>query len=173
MPQQSIPILLPPTRTERTLIHDITQLFLNEAQTHNHDRIFHASMALLHVVLNRPEIEWQNNTPTVVLETVRYIEEHFASRLFIPRLARIANLSVEALARSFKKYQGETLGRFIVNVRVREAAHLLMHTDVGIEEIAEQTGFPNRAYLSRVFKRTTGESPAEFRGCHAVRDPKQ
>ena len=166
MPRQPIPILLPPTRTERALMRDLTRLFLDEAQ--ERDRIFHASMALLHVVLNRSEIEWQSNTPAVVVDTVRYIEEHFASPLFIPRLARKVNLSVETFARSFKKYRGETIGRFIVKVRVREAAHLLRHTDMRIEEVAERTGFPNRAYLSRVFKRTTGESPAMFRSCHAA-----
>ncbi len=170
MPQQPIPILLPPTRTERSLMHDIKQLFSGEAQEPNRDRIFHASIALLHVVLNRPEIQWQSNTPAAVVETVRYVEEHFASPLYIPRLARMANLSVEALSRVFKKHQGETIGRFIAKVRVREAAHLLIHTDTRIEEIAERTGFPNRAYLSRVFKKTTGESPAKFRRCHAV-DP--
>ena len=62
----------------------------------------------------------------------------------------------ESLARSFKKHQGETIGRFVAKVRVREAAHLLTHTDARIEEIAERTGFPNRAYLSRVFRRVTG-----------------
>jgi AraC family transcriptional regulator, arabinose operon regulatory protein len=166
--QQPIPILLSPTRTEQALMHDVTRLFSDEAQGPNRDRIFHASMALLHVVLNRPEIQWQSKTPAAVVQTVRYIEDHFASPLCIPRLARLANLSVEALARSFKRCRGETIGRFIAQVRVREAAHLLMHTDVRIEDVAERTGFPNRAYLSRVFKRTTGESPAEFRRRHAT-----
>lgn len=168
VPQQPIPILLPHTQTERALMRDVTKLFSNETQKPNHNRIFHASMALLHVVLNRPEIQWQNNTPAAVVKTVQYIEDNFAAPLFIPRLARKANLSVEALARSFKRYQGETIGRFIMKVRVREAAHLLIHTDTKIEEVAERTGFPNRAYLSRVFKRTTDESPAEFRRRHAV-----
>ena len=168
VPQQPIPILLSPTQTERALMRDVVQLFSDDAQEANRNRIFHTSMALLHVVLTRPGIQWQSNTPTAVAETVRYIEENFASSLFIPRLARMANLSVEALARSFKKYQGETIGQFIMKVRVREAAHLLMHTDTRIEAVAERTGFPNRAYLSRVFKKTTGEPPAEFRRHHTV-----
>jgi AraC family transcriptional regulator, arabinose operon regulatory protein len=168
VPRQPIPIRLPPTRTERLLVRDVTQLFSDDFHEPNRDRILHASMALLHVVLSRPEIQWQSNTPPVVVQTVQYIEEHFASGLSIPRLARMANRSVEALARSFKKCQGETIGRFVVKVRVREAAHLLIHTDITIEEVAERTGFPNRAYLSRVFKRITGESPAEFRRRHAI-----
>ncbi len=162
-PQQPVPILLPPTRTERTLLHDIVRLLQAESPSEDRDKIFHASMALLHVVLGRSEIGWQGQTPAVVVETARYIEEHFAAPLSIPRLARRAGRSVEALARSFKKYRGETIGRFITKVRVREAAHLLLHTDLRIDDVAERTGFPNRAYLSRVFKQITGESPAEFR----------
>ena len=168
MPQQRIPILLPPSRTERALMRDLTSLFSQQTPEPNRDRIFHGSMALLHVVLSRPEIQWQSGAPAAVLQTVRYIETHYASPLMIPRLARMANLCTEALARSFKKYQGDTIGRFIAKVRVREAAHLLTHTDATIDDIAERTGFPNRAYLSRVFKRTTGESPAQFRRRHAV-----
>jgi AraC family transcriptional regulator, arabinose operon regulatory protein len=164
VPRQPIPILLPPTRTERALVRDVARLFADDdAGTQNRDRIFHASVALLHVVLSRPEIRWQSHTPAAVVQTVAYVEEHFALPLSVPRLAQMANLSVEALARSFKRHRGETIGRFITKVRVREAAHLLRHSDMRIEEVAERTGFPNRAYLSRVFKKTTGESPAAFR----------
>ncbi len=163
---QRIPILLPPTRTERSLISDIVQLFAKERQKENRDRIFHTGMALLHVVLHRPEIQWQDSVPATVEQTVRYIEEHYAAPILIPRLARNAGVCTESLARSFKRYRGETIGRFIIKVRVREAAHRLLHTDATIDAIAEKTGFPNRAYLSRVFKKTTGESPAEFRRRH-------
>jgi AraC family transcriptional regulator, arabinose operon regulatory protein len=166
VPQQPVPVLLPPSPTERVLIRDITRLFSNGSRESNRDRIFHVSMALLHVVLNRREIYWQGNAPATVVRTVQYIERRFASPLPIPRLAALADVSVETLARSFKKYQRDTIGQFITKVRVREAAHLLIHTDVRIEEVAERTGFPNRAYLSRVFKRITGQSPAEFRRRH-------
>jgi hypothetical protein len=74
MPQQPIPILLPQTRTERALMCDVTHLFADDAQQQTHDHILHASMALLHVVLNRPEIRWQSNTPATVVQTLQYIE---------------------------------------------------------------------------------------------------
>jgi AraC family transcriptional regulator, arabinose operon regulatory protein len=165
-PRQSIPILLPPTRTERSLIRDLVRLYPTTADQTNRDGVFHASMAILHVVLSRPEIQWQGQTSTAVLQTVGYIEEHFNARISVSRLARRVDRSVEGLARSFKKFQGETIGRYILKVRVREAAHLLLHSDRTIDEIAERTGFPNRAYLSRMFKRITGESPGEFRRRH-------
>jgi transcriptional regulator GlxA family with amidase domain len=104
-----------------------------------------------------------------LVQTARYIEERYADPLVIPRLARMANVCTEMLARSFKKYQGDTVGQFIAKVRVREAARLLTHSDLSIDTIAEQTGLSNRAYLSRVFKKTTGEAPAEFRRRHAAK----
>jgi AraC family transcriptional regulator, arabinose operon regulatory protein len=168
-PRQPIPIVMSPTRTERSLIQDFTRLFSGEAAEQNRRRIFHDSMALLHLVLNRPEIHWQPMAPAAVLETVRHIEEHYAAPLVVPRLARMVNVTAGTLARSFKKYQGETIGQYIVKVRVREAAHRLANTDAKIEQIAETTGFPNRAYLSRVFKKITGESPARFRRRHGAR----
>jgi AraC family transcriptional regulator, arabinose operon regulatory protein len=165
-PHQSIPIVLHPTPTERAVIRDFTRLFADDPEKPDRDAAFHTAMALLHVVLSRPEIDWQRSVPSAVVETVRYIEEHYAAPMVIPRLARMVNLCTESLARSFKKHQGDTIGQFIAKVRVREAAHLLAHSDARIEEIAERTGFPNRAYLSRVFRRITGESPAQFRRTH-------
>jgi transcriptional regulator GlxA family with amidase domain len=132
------------------------------------DRIFHGGMAMLHLALSRPEIEWQQSAPDVIQETVRYIAANYAVALTVTQLARLAGLSTESLARSFKKHQGETIGQHILKVRVREAAHLLTHSSESIESIAENTGLTNRAYLSRVFKRITGESPARFRRRHGV-----
>ena len=165
-PDQPLPIILSPTGTERALMRDFTRLFSDDTTERNRDRIFHGGMALLHLVLNRPDIGWQRSTSLAVVQTIQYIEEHYASPMTIPRLAEMVNLSEASLARSFKKYQGETVGRFITKVRVREAACHLTHTSESIDLIAEKTGFPNRAYLSRVFKRITGESPAQFRRQH-------
>lgn len=167
---QSIPIILCPTRTERVVMRDFTRLFSGEGETQerNRDRIFHGAMALLHLVLNRPEIDWQQGASPEVVQTIRYIEEHYVSPIVIPRLARMANMSTEGLARAFKRHQGETIVRFITKVRVREAACRLTHTSDSIDLIAEATGFPNRAYLSRVFKRVTGQSPAQFRRLHGA-----
>jgi AraC family transcriptional regulator of arabinose operon len=147
--EQIIPIILRPTRTELSLMGDLSRLFSEEG---NRDRIFHGGMALLHVVLHRPEIHWRQHTPPAILETISYIEKNFASPITAARLARMAGQCIESLSRSFKKYQGDTIRQFIIKVRVREVAHRLTHTDESIETIAEKTG----------------ESPAQFRRRHAV-----
>jgi YesN/AraC family two-component response regulator len=54
-------------------------------------------------------------------------------------------------------------------IRVREAASLLLRTNESLDEIAEKTGFVNRFYMSRVFKKVTKESPAAYRRKHRSR----
>jgi transcriptional regulator GlxA family with amidase domain len=50
-----------------------------------------------------------------------------------------------------------------MQVRVRAAADLMLTSRASLAEIAELTGFPNRAYLTRVFTQVTGKPPGLFR----------
>ena len=75
-------------------------------------------------------------------------------------------MSHGSFIKAFKRYQGVTPVRFLMQTRIRQVADLLVNTDTTIDAIAERTGFPNRAYLSRVFKKITGLSPAQFRNIH-------
>jgi iron complex transport system substrate-binding protein len=84
----------------------------------------------------------------------------------IEDLAREAGMSVRGLGKAFKRQYGLTPHQYLVRVRVREAANLLVNSEASLEAIAEKTGFPNRHYLSRMFKKLTGQSPADFRHKH-------
>ena len=53
--------------------------------------------------------------------------------------------------------------RYIVERRVSRAAELLVYSNDSLEQIADACGFPNRFYLSRVFTKVLGTSPARYR----------
>jgi transcriptional regulator GlxA family with amidase domain len=125
--------------------------------------VFHLSLALLHLVLSRPEIAWRSEVPVNLMEVVRYVETNYASALYTSELARRAHLSESVFRRRFQEFRNSAPAQFVAQVRVREAAHLLNATELDMDDIAERTGFPNPAYLSRVFKRVTGKTPARFR----------
>ncbi|MCX6925289.1 MAG: AraC family transcriptional regulator [Verrucomicrobia bacterium] len=165
---QVVPIKLKPTSAEAECLAELVQLLESNKETEINNRIFGFSVALLHLVLNRPEIHWLEGISAGVLHAVQHIEEHFSADLYIPALARIAGMSVRSFMRSFSRQYRLTPGQFIAQVRVREAAHLLLSTDESLEQIAEKTGFRDRAYLTRVFKRLTHEAPAAFRRRHKL-----
>jgi len=162
-PAMSIPLELTPSSTELSLIGDLKDLLRATRNSIDRCRAYYVSAALLLVVLGRPEINWQADLPGNLQQTIRYIEEHFASPLYIRDLARFASLSESVLRREFLKFRRVSPTKFILQVRVREAAHLLSATRLGVEEIAARIGFPNAAYLDRVFRRITGMAPGQFR----------
>jgi AraC-like DNA-binding protein len=165
-PNQTVPLLLAPRDTELCLIRDLQQLITADETWDPTDAIYRNSLALLQVVLSRPELRWQPPVPEPLARVRQHIERQISAKLLAPDLARRAGLSVASFNRSFKRHFGTTPARYVIEMRVREAARLLLQTDETLDAIAEETGFPNRAYLSRVFKQVTGEAPAGFRSKH-------
>jgi len=160
------PVLLSPRNTEMCLIEDLRALIEADSSWEPTEAIYRNSLALLHVVLARPELRWQPPLPKSMEKIKPYIETHLGESLPNPVLARRAGMSVTGFERAFKRHFGTTVARYVSEMRVREASRRLLQTDETIDAIAEATGFPNRAYFSRVFKKVTGKGPARFRREH-------
>lgn len=92
-----------------------------------------------------------------------YIGEHLDEDLNRKTLAQAAHLNPDYLSYLFRKHTGETLSRYILKERVRQAKKLLMSTNLPIHEIALQIGFPNISYFSKQFKDLEGQTPLQFR----------
>lgn len=161
------PVLLAPRDTELCLLRDLRNLILDDKDWQPTQAIYRNSLALLQVVISRPELQWQPPLPENLEKVRRYIDGHLAARLTSVALAKMAGSSLAGFGRAFRRHFDASPAVYVTQTRVREAARLLLHTEESIEQVAEQTGFPNRAYFSRVFKRVTNESPARFRTRHS------
>jgi transcriptional regulator GlxA family with amidase domain len=121
------------------------------------------ALAFLTYLLGDSRIPRQRSIPESIQNVIHQINQQPAYSWSNPELANIVSMSTESFIRLFKRWTGETPMRFVQQVRVREACRLLAETDSSIDEIASQTGFPDRFYFSRVFKRHTNHSPAAYR----------
>jgi AraC-like DNA-binding protein len=94
------------------------------------------------------------------------------ARSYVTR--NIGAASVSSLARHFgygekyfneyfKRRAGATPNRFIIEQRMRYASSLLVNTRKKIAVIAEELGFADDNYFSKVFKKHCGMPPAEYR----------
>lgn len=63
------------------------------------------------------------------------------------------------LSSIFKQYAGVRLTDYITDTRVKKAKHLLRHTNMRINEIAEQVGYQNGQYFAKVFEKHEHISP--------------
>jgi len=164
----STPVELLATDLELSLIRKLVSLCNREVPSSSDENLF-LGLALLHVVLCRKEITWTSYHPYPLQKALKYIDLHFQSNLKIVAIAKIAGLSESGLTRVFKKHLGVSPANYVLESRVREASSLLHHTQETIDSIAEKTGFKNRYYFTRMFKKKTGQSPAEFRKEHIQR----
>jgi AraC-like DNA-binding protein len=112
-----------------------------------------------------------------------YLNEHLANHpherlLYLVKRRLIANIQnphfrvTEALAevpmsrdhvrRLFREREGMTPVRYLAGMRMERAKELLQ-IGLGIKEVAEKVGLEDQYYFSRLFKKTQGMSPSEFR----------
>lgn len=81
----------------------------------------------------------------------------------IKRLARVSGVSEAHFARSFKDAFGLPPHRYLLTRRIERAKALLRDTDLGIAEIAFETGWDSLGTFGRTFRDVTGESPSALR----------
>lgn len=162
-----VPLLLKPGPSELFLLRAIADL---AGRRHaERESAYFAGLSLMHLILRRPEIRWGGGVmPEGVRRALATIERECGSKLAIPALASEAGMSVRGFTSAFRRACGKSPARYITEVRVREASHLLLETGESIDAIAARTGFTNRHHFSRVFKATVGESPAQFRQRHGA-----
>lgn len=93
----------------------------------------------------------------------RYIESHYDAGLCLERIADEMGVSAKYVSRIFKEERGENLTDRIDRVRMAKAKELILAGGLGISEISKRVGIESRATFLRVFRRTEGVSPSEYR----------
>ena len=169
-PATPMPIAVPVDGVTVSMIRQFSTLFAGQTPA-KRSRVRRLGFAFLVYLLGDSRIPRQTCLPENIADVVRQINQRPGYSWNNPELAKIAAMSTESFIRLFKRCTGETPIRYVQQVRVREACRLLTDTDTSIEEIASQTGFPDRFYFSRVFKQHTSRSPAAYRKQTSVPQP--
>ena len=76
------------------------------------------------------------------------------------------NISPAYLYEAVKQTTGQSVSNHIRNEIITQAKRLLFYTRISIKEIAQQLGYEDYVYFTRLFTRTTGLSPTQFRKKH-------
>ncbi len=87
------------------------------------------------------------------------MEAHFS----VAALCRACHTTQPQLYRKLVAQTGCSPVHFIHQIRLQKACDLIRNTDLTIAEIAYETGFTSPAYFSRLFAKTYGLPPSEYR----------
>lgn len=99
-----------------------------------------------------------------VVERAKYfIRKNYRRDLSLDEVAREVNISSYYLSKLFKEETGENFIGYLTACRMEAARKMLADRNASIKEICIETGYSDPNYFSRIFKKTVGVSPTEYR----------
>ncbi len=100
---------------------------------------------------------------------INYIYEHLHTRIMLPLLSEVTNLSPSYLSRLFKKETGYAVSEYILNKKLETAKSMLISSDYSIAEISASLAFPSQSYFTNLLKKDCGLTPKQYRDRYTER----
>ncbi|MFD0716498.1 helix-turn-helix domain-containing protein [Paenibacillus sp. GCM10027626] len=100
-----------------------------------------------------------------------FIDENYMhSDLSLNYLASEFKLSMSHVSRMFKEHTEKNFIDYLMEIRMRKAKELLECTDMLVRDVAAAVGYTNVNSFARIFKKSTGLTPGEYRERELERD---
>ena len=96
-------------------------------------------------------------------ESVRIVEEEYASDLALDDIAHRVASSRRQLQRAYAEIGGTTFRDHLTQVRMERAARLLRTERLSVREVAARVGYRQPAQFAKAFRRHIGLAPSEYR----------
>jgi AraC-like DNA-binding protein len=91
------------------------------------------------------------------------VEENYQKNYSVNEYASRLAITPNHLTQVVKQLTGKTSNDIIQQKQLLEIKRLLIHTNLGVSEIANQLNFVDQSYFTKFFKRMTGVTPLSFR----------
>ena len=106
----------------------------------------------------------QGEKPTqLTISISNYVRRHFSEKICVENIARELFMSRPYLSAKFSREAGISLTDFILKQKTEEAKRLLRYSDKSAAAISSYLGFSSQSHVSRVFRKYSGKTPAEYR----------
>ena len=101
--------------------------------------------------------------PLLVANIKNYIRLNFSHKITLADISKHTHYSVPHCEMIFKQTTGTSIMEYIIKKRIDTAKSLLLEGELSLAEIADEVGFSDYNYFSRVFKKQVGASPIRYK----------
>lgn len=124
------------------------------------------------IQLSRLKISLYNNEvkekPVVKKERVitgitKYMQEHLSEDVSLHILSEEFHLNSQYISQLFKNEIGVNFLTYLTNIRMEHAKKLLLSSSLSIAEVSEQSGYGDYRVFTKVFKKSEGITPSQYR----------
>lgn len=111
-----------------------------------------------------PEVKEEEEVSlTLMQQIVNEIQNRYTENITLTELAETYGISIGHLSNLVKQELKLPFSEYIAAKRIQKAKELLADETLSIEQIAEQTGYRDYFYFTKVFKKAVGVSPSKYR----------
>lgn len=104
-----------------------------------------------------------SDTKGKILKIRHFIEKNCFKKTTLKDAAESVCLSPKYLSRIFKEDTGIGFSEYKLGVKVKQSEKLLKDTSLNVEQISDKLGYQNSESFIRVFKKSIGLTPTEYR----------
>ncbi len=99
----------------------------------------------------------------VVRQIMSEVQQNYKEDMNLKTMAYKYHMNASYLGQIFQKEVGCSFARYLSNTKNSIAKDLILNTNMKINDIARQVGYPDTSYFYRKFKQCYGVSPASLR----------
>ncbi len=105
----------------------------------------------------------QNIGARLILAEAEFISSHYSEEIDLDKCAERCGFSRSRFTHLFTEVIGISPYRYQQKFRLEQACELLRSTALSVSEVAENVGFQDALYFSRLFKKRFGMAPSDMR----------
>jgi len=99
----------------------------------------------------------------LLLEIAHYIQIHYKEKISLKELGQTFHMSPKYFSVFFRQHFSRNLTEYLTSIRIESAKKMLLESDADIELISQQTGFFSGSYFIRMFRKSLGLTPGQYR----------
>ena len=130
-------------------------------------RYFYANSLLYQIMAylfeEIPFEENQRKQNSVADEVKFYLDVNYAEKLVLKDVAKEFGVHPNYMTRIFHEKFGISPKKYLMDLKLKKACHLLTTTSLSIGVIAGSLGFDDQLAFSRIFRKEFGEAPSRYR----------
>jgi len=98
-----------------------------------------------------------------VMRSIKFMRQHLDMNLTLNDLAAQSGQSIPYYCRRFKERTDQSPMSYFIHLKLQKACELLVQTDLSVRGVAEELGYKDPYYFSRLFKKIQGCAPSQYR----------
>ncbi|TYA92139.1 AraC family transcriptional regulator [Seonamhaeicola marinus] len=145
-------------------IIELTQLSKGEQSIRMLDFLYRLSHVEEKQALSSTDMrQFSTENPDRLDTVIKYISDNYMNSISLGDIANIACMTTNSFCRFFKKMTNKSFTEFLNEIRIRNAARMLVQENYPISEICFLVGYKSIPNFNKQFKQIMGETPKSYR----------